>query len=253
MLTAILNYQLLFIAIGIVGAMGIISKAVSQITLKRLVKAASNMSKSSHSLIRLIRAKYEHACMVSDRVENVQAFVEKYIYEYHTFGMKLHTWRALEVKTIWGCAVLGGMGAGISYYVDGMQSQVLQYGVMGAIGAIMMFIVHMATDENYRMNAVQVYMVDYLENVCAHRYMKTYQDMEHSREENNGDTTEQQEKELILPPKEENIIINPIAEPEPLMEPEPLLEPQIEPQTEPSEPRVPREAMIREILQEFLA
>lgn len=97
MLTTILNYQIIFFLIGAAGAVGIISKAVSQVMLKKLVRAAGNMNKSNHSLIRLVRAKFEHACMVSDKVENVGAFVDKYMYEYKVWGIKLHTWRQLEI------------------------------------------------------------------------------------------------------------------------------------------------------------
>ena len=84
-----------------VGAVGVLSKAVNQITLRRLVRAAGNMSKSTHKLIKLVRAKYEHALMLHDRVENAEAFVEKYIYEYRGFLLRIHTWRQIEVQSIW--------------------------------------------------------------------------------------------------------------------------------------------------------
>ena len=63
------------------------------------------MDKSAHPLIRLVRAKYEHACMLNDKVQNVGVFVDKYLYEYKVLGMKPHTggdgWRMLTA----GCAV----------------------------------------------------------------------------------------------------------------------------------------------------
>lgn len=175
MLTTILNYQIIFFLIGAAGAVGIISKAVSQVMLKKLVTAASNMNKSNHSLIRLVRAKFEHACMVNDKVENVGAFVDKYMYEYKVWGIKLHTWRQLEIRSIWLCALLGILGAGISYIVAGqMDEQVLHYGAMGGIGAVTMFLVHTASNEKLYMSAAKTYMVDFLENVLAHRYAKIY-------------------------------------------------------------------------------
>ena len=44
----------------IVGVIGVLAKVINQITLRRLVKAAGSMSKSTHKLIKLVRAKYEH-------------------------------------------------------------------------------------------------------------------------------------------------------------------------------------------------
>ena len=59
-----------------VGIVGILAKVMNYVTLRKLVNAAGSMSKSTHKLMKLVRAKYEHACMVHDRVENVNAFVE---------------------------------------------------------------------------------------------------------------------------------------------------------------------------------
>lgn len=281
MLETILNSQLIYIGIGVAGVIGIVSKAIAQITLKRLVKAASNMNKSNHPLMRLVRAKFEHACMVSDKVENVPAFVEKYLYEYRVAWMKLHTWQRLEINAVWLSILIGAMGAGVSFYIDGMQDQVIQYGAMGAAGAILLFIIHKATDESYRMNAAKVYMVDYLENVCAHRYAKAYHSDERHREEPqlqeeeeadvdaDEDFEEQLQAELAatlaFQPLESDL-----GQKEPLKEPDknPAKEPITEPaggavvkeptppevaREEPEQERIPRETVIREILEEFLA
>ena len=62
-----------------IGVLGILAKIINQLTLYRLVRAAGNMPKSTHRLIKLVRAKYEHACMIHDSVENINAFVENMI------------------------------------------------------------------------------------------------------------------------------------------------------------------------------
>lgn len=73
------------------------------------------MSKSTHRLIKLVKAKYEHACMVHDTVENTDAFVEKYIYEYRGFLFKIHTWRQIEILTVWFSGILALSGASADY------------------------------------------------------------------------------------------------------------------------------------------
>ncbi|MEI3220064.1 MAG: hypothetical protein V8S08_11265 [Lachnoclostridium sp.] len=82
MLKAILDRHVLLILMGMFAVLGIVSKCIAGITLKRLVRAAGSMNKSTHPLIRLVRAKYEHACMINDKVQNVGVFVDKYLYEY---------------------------------------------------------------------------------------------------------------------------------------------------------------------------
>lgn len=175
MLEVILDKHILWILMGIFTVLGVVSKCIANITLKRLVKAAGNMGKSTHALMRLVRAKFEHACMVSDKVQNVSVFVEKYLYEYKVAGVKLHRWRRLEKWAAWLCAIMGLAAAGAEYAVNGMGDQVLKNGAAGAGLGILLFLFHITTDENYQIEAAKNYMVDYLENVCAHRYEKNYQ------------------------------------------------------------------------------
>lgn len=172
MLEVILDRHLLFVLMGVIAAVGIISKGVVSFSLKSLTKAAGNMGKSSHALMRLVRAKYEHACMVSDKVQNVEVFIEKYIYEYKIAGIRLHGWRRLERASAWGCFAVGLLAAGAEYAVRGMNDQVLRNAVVGAVIGILLFLLRISMDENYRLNVIRTYMVDYLDNVCARKYEK---------------------------------------------------------------------------------
>lgn len=176
MLEVVLDRQIMVILMGIAAAVGVISKIIAAVSLKRLVRASGNMNKSSHPLIRLVKAKFEHACMVSDRVQNVEVFVEKYLYEYRAGGLRLHTWRRLEKAGVWLCFLFGLAGAVSWYAARGMGDQVLQYAAAGAGGGILIFLFQLTSDEKYQLGAIRNYMVDYLENVCAHRYEKAQAD-----------------------------------------------------------------------------
>ena len=176
MLEVVLDRQIMVILMGIAAAVGVISKIIAAVSLKRLVRASGNMNKSSHPLIRLVKAKFEHACMVSDRVQNVEVFVEKYLYEYRAGGLRLHTWRRLEKAGVWLCFLFGLAGAVSWYAARGMGDQVLQYAAAGAGGGILVFLFQLTSDEKYQLGAIRNYMVDYLENVCAHRYEKAQAD-----------------------------------------------------------------------------
>ncbi|MGO5052999.1 hypothetical protein ACTQ6A_10835 [Lachnospiraceae bacterium LCP25S3_G4] len=174
MFKTIVDSYFIFYFMGVVGVIGILSKFIAHITLKRMVKAASNMAKSTHKLMRLVRAKFEHACMVSDKVENIDVFVEKYIYEYRVLGLKLHTWQRLEKQVIWMSCIITVLGTAASYQTYGMHDITIRYGALGLAEMVILFLICQATDEKYKLNVSKVYMVDYLENVCAHRYAKVY-------------------------------------------------------------------------------
>lgn len=158
-----------------IGVLGILAKIINQLTLFRLVRAAGNMPKSTHRLIKLVRAKYEHACMIHDSVENIDAFVEKYIYEYRGFLFRIHTWRQIEVLSVWFAGILAALGASIHYLSFGLTETVYQYAAAGIAEMVLLAVVMRLSDEPYKVNAVKMYMVDYLENICAIRLKKQVQ------------------------------------------------------------------------------
>ena len=124
MLEMIMDKKLLFVLMGIFAGIGVADKCVVGMTMKRLVQAAGNMNKSTHPLMRLVRAKFEHACMISDTVENVGVFVDKYLYEYKICGLPLYTVRRLEKICAGLCALTGLAGAFFSYQLYGMGDSV---------------------------------------------------------------------------------------------------------------------------------
>ena len=174
MLELMLNRHVIYVLMGMSAFAGVVSKVVVGRTLRKLVAAAESMGKSNHPLMRLVRAKFEHTCMISEKVENVGVFVDKYLYEYRVGGVRLHAWRRLQMAGAGLCLILGGVGAIISYRIKGATEQTAMIGGTGVALALIVFLVHMLTDEEYRLEAVRNYMVDYLENIYQHRYEKTY-------------------------------------------------------------------------------
>lgn len=174
MLELMLDRHVIYVLMGMSAFAGVVSKVVVGRTLRKLVAAAESMGKSNHPLMRLVRAKFEHTCMISEKVENVGVFVDKYLYEYRVGGVRLHAWRRLQMAGAGLCLILGGVGAVISYRIKGATEQTAMIGGTGVAMALIVFLVHMLTDEEYRLEAVRNYMVDYLENIYQHRYEKTY-------------------------------------------------------------------------------
>lgn len=268
MLKMIVDKQIVIIALGVFTAVGVLSKCIVNRILSRLVRASGNMNKSNHPLMRLVRAKFEHACMVSEKVENVEVFVDKFLYEYKVFGVRLHSLRRLEKAAALVCIVLGLLGAVLTYSVYGMNDQVLRTGVIGAGLGILVYVFHLTTDENYRVQMARNYMVDYLQNVCLHRYEKAYQKeagastAEYSLEEQDISEEEFEEAELAaekLEIREEIKRTEEVNEPIKfeLKKEKTKAEADIE-RTEDtgkaeSEKPVEKEVLIRQILEEFMA
>ena len=151
MLEMLLDKKLLFVLMGILTGLGVVDKCIVSMTMKRMVEAAGSMSKSNHPLMRLVRAKFEHACMISDTVENVGVFVDKYLYEYKVCGLRLHTLRRLEKICVELLIVTGLVGAGLSYqvYGDGSIRTTLTYDPVEGLGDMPEFGVMFKFDADY--------------------------------------------------------------------------------------------------------
>lgn len=175
MAEAVWEHGILFYAVGVMCIIGALSKLVVQMSLGRLVREAGKMGKSLHPLMKLVRAKFEHACMVSDKVQNVRAFVDKYIFEYRVGIIRLHSLRQLEKAAVFGCLFFGGAGCALAYFKEAPLELFGQYAAAGAAGAVLLTALRIVTDENYQLDAASNYMVDFLENTYAHRYAKINQ------------------------------------------------------------------------------
>lgn len=271
MLEMILDKHVIWVIIGLGAAAGVVSKCIVNVSLKRLVRGAGNMGKSTHPFMRLVRAKFEHACMVSEKVENVEAFVDKYLYEYRVAGLKLHSLQRMEVTAVGICMAAGLLGGFLEYTGNGMNDEVLTTGAFGIGAGILLYLLHLTTDEKYSVSVVRNYMVDYLENVCLHRYEKAYQKETESKEkapqepqpELQADMQSDMESTELPQPKPKPELTAPL-QPEPIPRVLPVSDlrrqgvtvseqEKQEKQMEEKKETLAKEVLIRQILEEFMA
>lgn len=241
MLKKIVETNVILWIMSVIIAIGILGKIITAVTLRKLVKASSEMGKSTHKLMKLVKAKFEHTIMVSEKVENIHAFVEKYIFEYCVCGLHLHTWRYLEKQSVWFCGVVGCVGAFLNYRFGSDTEIIFRYTMLAGVGMVVLFLAYISTDENHQMDTIQVYMVDYLQNICAPRYQKQQalqlqkmEEMMKTPEEIDENEEVEEEKEEIKMEEVEKVLAEEVEE-------------------EKEEKKVPQEVILREILEEFLA
>ena len=245
MLETVMKHDVIFYVMGLFMAVGVLVKLVSYFTARKLVKAASDIQKSNQRLMRLIKAKFEHASMVSDKVQNVEAFVNKYFYEYKVFGARLGSWRSFPFKMIGLIITFGLIGMAASFKISGWEEQTYRYGVFAAIYAVILVSIHILSDEKTKLDAAKNYMVEYLENVCVRRYEKANQALQSSEGSVQPEEVVQPTEEVVRPAEE----VVQAAESE-TVPPEPELQFAKE---ETAKSREDQEMRIRAILEEFLA
>lgn len=197
MLETIVKHGIIFYAMGIMLAVGIFAKVISHITVRKMAKAASEIQNSNHKLMKLVKAKFEHASMVSDKVQNVEVFVKKYLYEYRVLGRRLEEWRRMQKHMLFLLAAVGAVGVILSLRTTGTSEYTMQHFSMAGIFTVLMLVVHTWSDEEAKLRAAENYIIDYLENVCVRRYEKASQNLQYT-ETNSEESviTERPEKDL---------------------------------------------------------
>lgn len=227
----IARHRIFLYAMMVVAVIGVMGKIVAQLTLKRMRREAENIHNSNHKLMKLIKAKYEYANIKSDRVKNISVFVDKYLYEYKICGISLHTWQTWEIKCMWLVFVLGIMGALSEYLSTGMSEAVFQCVAWMGVCATVQLLLYVMGNGRIKMAASRTYIIDYLENVCAHRYEKLVTE----------EPVEVEEKEPIKVAKIKEEVDTEMEKEKAFMK------------KEAEEKRISQEMRIREILEEFLA
>ncbi len=183
MLETIVKQQILIYLMGTLLGVSLLAKMISIFTARKLVKAAGELHNSNHRLMKLIKAKFEHASLVSDRVQNVEAFVNKFVYEYKVFGIRLYTWRTVSKKMIWCIGMAGVLAIIGSYRVVGWSGLTVLHvqwtGLLFLASIMLIFVL----DEHTNLEITKNYIVEYLENVCVHRYARRNQESEKVEEQ----------------------------------------------------------------------
>ena len=183
MLETMVRKEIIFYVMAILMLLGVFAKVLFNLAVRKMVKAAGQIHKSNHKLMRLVKAKFEHASMVSDKVQNVEAFVDKYIYEYKICGIRLDSWRSLTKKILFFLVVIGTFTIFESYRLEGAGELLYSYLRWTLLFTTFLLASYFVGEEKKQIEAAKNYMVEYLENVCAHRYAKANEVAEEQPEE----------------------------------------------------------------------
>ena len=271
--------------------------------LNRINERYSHMSKGQKMLSTYITDNYDKAVfLTADKLGKVVGVSESTVVRYATFlgykgypefqkaleelvRNKLNSIQRMEVTAVGICMAAGILGGFLEYTGNGMNDEVLTTGAFGIGAGILLYLLHLTTDEKYSVSVVRNYMVDYLENVCLHRYEKAYQ----KETESKGKAPQEPQSELqvnrqpepqmhIQSEMESTALPQPKSQPNPQPQPELTAPLQPEPiprvlpvsdlrrqevtvseqekqekQVEEKKETPAKEVLIRQILEEFMA
>ena len=85
------NYYIVYILGGLCG-IGLLIKLITNFIYIRLVRASAIMGTSRNKLVKQMKLKFETFYKLKIGVNNVDIFVDKYVYKYKVCGLLLSTW-----------------------------------------------------------------------------------------------------------------------------------------------------------------
>ena len=167
------NNILIYIMAGLCG-FGVLVKIFIQIIYKNLINASDNMANTKNKLMKLVKMKFEACYKLKIGVNNVDIFVDKYIYKYKFCGILLYTWENISGQILILCLLTGAVGAGLAVYYDCGRNAILSTFFIGLLTSALLIIFESFLNLPAKRNIIRINMKDYLENMFKVRLEHEY-------------------------------------------------------------------------------
>lgn len=173
----------LIYAMGALLGLGTVSRIILAILYSRLIRDTGSKGKQRTSLTKRMKMKYETACKNKIEIPNVEAYVNKFIYQYRFTGITLRGWQNIGTASMLLCALVGVGAAFLGYWWRMDPRMSIRQLTVGVGAAIVLFMVDGLMDIRYKERILRTNFVDFLENSLRSKLQKGEQ-----RPEKRGET-----------------------------------------------------------------
>lgn len=157
------NYIFIYAMAGLCG-LGIIIKVMVSTTYKRLIKASDNMGTTKNKLMKLMKMKFEACYKLKIGVNNVDSFVDKYVYKHKICGIHLYTWENISGQLLILCLLTGTIGLVLGLAYDCGKNNILFTFFSGVFSSSLLIAVESFINISAKRNIIKVNITDYLDN-----------------------------------------------------------------------------------------
>lgn len=149
--------------------LGIAANIVMALFYTNLIKETENMSSTKKKLLKQIKLKFESCYRLNLDVNNVEVFIDKYIYRYKICGMNLNTMNHIVDLPALFCVMIG-VGSGIiGILYESKMDLIVSYVSAGTFLAIFLVILSQMADIDMKRQILVTNIQDYLENTLLNR------------------------------------------------------------------------------------
>lgn len=144
--------------------LGTILKIMVSRTYKRLIKASDNMGSTKHKLMKLMKMKFEACYKLKIGVNNVDSFVDKYVYKHKVCGIHLYTWENIGGQLLILCLLAGTVGSVLGLVYNCGKNDILITFFSGVFTSSLLIVVESFINLGAKKSILKANITDYLEN-----------------------------------------------------------------------------------------
>lgn len=180
MLQTIMTSEVTGYILLVLGGIGIIMEVMLGIKYGNFLRKTWKIGVEKHELTENIKKKYELCHRMNMNVNNVDKFVDKYVYKQKLMGIKLCTWEGLCGQL---CSIAGGIAVlAIALALLGGcgQDVIIRYMIQGSISLTLLITFWKAGNVSTKKEVIHLNLCDYLENIYQVRLEKEKENPEWS-------------------------------------------------------------------------
>lgn len=169
-----------YIIIALIGlcVIGLMLKLITNFVYIRLVKASANMSASKNKLVKQMKLKFETFYKLKIGVNNVDIFVDKYVYKYKICGLLLSTWENIGGLMLMLCLLTAPVFSILGLILECGETKILSTFFTGVCTSAILILVDNLFNISSKRQIIKLNIKDYLENYLKARLVQEAQNPE---------------------------------------------------------------------------
>ncbi len=144
--------------------LGIISKVILHFVYGSLAKASYSMGVSKNLLTQSMKKKFETCYKLKIGVNNVDIFVDKYLYRHKFCGILLSTWESICGQLLLSCVLIGSTSTILGIVYQCGKDAILFTFTIGILSSGLLIFFEGLVNTASKKEIIRLNMKDYLEN-----------------------------------------------------------------------------------------
>jgi len=154
---------LIYIMVGLC-IIGVVTKVITGVVYQSTLQASQNIGETGNRWIKQILMRFETSYQLKMNVNNVDKFVDKYVYRRKFMWIHLYTLENMSGKMLILSLMTGMAGAFLAYVTECGQTTVLYTLAVGVAGAGMLMLFEVFINVGQKKEIIKANIEDYLEN-----------------------------------------------------------------------------------------